>query len=138
MKKVLAKLTERASERADLAGATVEVMAIAAIRSTSETQIVEDGEILPLIKGIPLKGERLGNVIFDGNEEIAIFPGDLPENPDQTLLEGRASPLDGEEDIRFIRFRPPEIIKGPDGTPIALPHIHLDQVLNFLLGDYLE
>jgi uncharacterized protein len=138
LKGVLATLTERASERADLAGAQVEVMAIAAIRSTVETQIIEDGEILPLIKGIPLKGERLGNVVFDGDEEIAIFPGDLPENPDKTLLEGRTKPEPGEEDIRFIRFRPPNTAKGPDGIPLALPHIHLDHVLNFLLGDYLE
>jgi predicted YcjX-like family ATPase len=138
LKKVLAKLTERAGERADLAGAKVEVMAIAAIRSTTETQINENGETLPLIKGIPLKGERLGNVVFDGREEIAIFPGDLPEDPDKTLQEGRATPEPGEEDIRFIRFRPPKIETGPDGKPTALPHIHLDQVLNFLLGDYLE
>lgn len=138
LKRVLATLTERASERADLAGAQVEVMAIAALRSTVETQIIENGEILPLIKGIPLQGERLAEVIFDGSEEIAIFPGDLPEDPDRTLLEGRARPEPGEEDIRFIRFRPPNITKGPDGVPLALPHIHLDHVLNFLLGDYLE
>lgn len=138
LRKVLAKLTERASERADLAGAKIEVMAIASIRSTTETQINESGETLPLIKGIPLKGERLGDVVFDGQEEIAIFPGDLPENPEKTLLKGRASPLEGEEDIRFIRFRPPAIETGPNGYPVALPHIHLDQVLNFLLGDYLE
>lgn len=138
LRKVLAKLTERASERADLAGAKIEVMGIASIRSTTETQINESGETLPLIKGIPLKGERLGDVVFDGQEEIAIFPGDLPENPEKTLLEGRTSPLEGEEDIRFIRFRPPAIETGPNGYPVALPHIHLDHVLNFLLGDYLE
>ncbi len=138
LKKVLETLTRRASERADLAGATVDVMAIASIRSTVEMEISENGETLPLIKGVPLKGERLADVVFDGKEEIAIFPGDLPEDPDRTLLEGRAAPLAGEEDIRFIRFRPPKIELGPDGKPIALPHIHLDQVLNFLLGDYLE
>jgi len=138
LKQVLATLTERASERADLAGARVEVMAIASIRSTSETQVVQGGETLPLIKGVPLKGEKLGHVVFDGVEEIAIFPGDLPEDPDKTLLEGRPSPENGEEDIRFIRFRPPRIEKGIDGLPTALPHIHLDHVLNFLLGDYLE
>ncbi len=138
LRHVLKTLTERASERADLAGARVEVMAIASIRSTSETHITQGGETLPLIKGIPLKGETLGDRVFDGVEEIAIFPGDLPENPDKTLLEGRASPENGEEDIRFIRFRPPRLETGFDGTPMALPHIHLDHVLNFLLVDYLE
>ncbi len=138
LKGVLKILTERASERADLAGAKVEVMAIASIRSTSETHIEQAGDTLPLIKGIPLKGEKLGTMVFDGLEEIAIFPGDLPDNPEKTLLEGRASPDKGEEDIRFIRFRPPQLETQIDGTPKALPHIHLDHVLNFLLGDYLE
>ena len=138
LKRVLSTLTARAAERADLAGADVEVMAIASIRSTTETSVEDEGETLPLIKGIPLKDERLGDMLFDGKEEIAIFPGDLPEDPETTLLKGRARPEPGEEDIRFIRFRPPDIARGPDGTPLALPHIHLDQVLNFLLGDYLE
>ena len=138
LKKVLETIIEKAAKRADLAGAEVKVMAIASIRSTSETEIIEEGEHLPLIKGTPLAGERLGDMIFDGKEEIAVFPGDLPENPDRSLLEGRTAPPEGEEDIRFIRFRPPNIDKGPDGKPVALPHINLDQVLNFLLGDYLE
>ncbi len=138
LKGILAHLTQRASRRADMAGAQVEVLAIASVRSTTETEISENGEILPLIRGIPLEGERLGKTIFDGREEIAIFPGDLPEDPDKALLEGRASPEKGEEDIRFIRFRPPELGRNSDDRPIALPHINLDKVLNFLLGDYLE
>jgi predicted YcjX-like family ATPase len=138
LKNILARLTERASARADTAGAKIESLAIAAIRSTTETQIEEDGEILPLIKGVPLAGERLGEMVFDGRQTIAIFPGDLPANPDEALALGRARPLPGDEDIRFIRFRPPRLELGPDGLPLALPHIHLDQVLQFLLGDYLE
>jgi predicted YcjX-like family ATPase len=138
LRRVLEVLVERAARRADMAGARTEVMAIAAIRATRESEIIEDGETLPLITGVPLAGERLGDHLFDGKEEISLFPGDLPEDPRQGLLEGRAAPGEGEEDIRFLRFRPPLIRKGPGGELESLPHINLDKLLDFLLGDYLS
>jgi len=138
LRKVLERLTQKASQRADLAGAEVRTLAIAAIRSTTETEIEDNGEMLPLINGVPLKGEHLDSMVFDGKEAISLFPGDLPADPDEALELGRAEPEPGEEDIRFIRFRPPPLQTGPNGAVAALPHINLDHVLQFLLGDHLQ
>jgi predicted YcjX-like family ATPase len=137
LRRVLEVLVDRAAHRAELAGAETKVMAIASIRATRESEIVEDGETLPLICGVPLAGERLGEHVFDGREEISLFPGDLPEDPRKGLMEGRAGPGAGEEDIRFLRFRPPIIRRRENGELESLPHINLDKLIDFLLEDYL-
>jgi len=40
-------------------------------------------------------------------------------------------------DYRFLRFRPPKLEHAGDEAP-ALPHIRLDRVLQFLIGDRLQ
>jgi predicted YcjX-like family ATPase len=65
----------------------------------------------------------LGDTRFDGSGEAAIFPGDLPKEPEKAL-EGA---LEGT--LKFVRFRPP---LPKDG---AWPHIRLDRTMEFLLGD---
>ena len=40
---------------------------------------------LPCIVGYPLAGETIGRRTFDGNEAFAIFPGDLPADPEAAL-----------------------------------------------------
>ena len=57
-KRVLKTLTERASDRADLAGAKVEVMAIASIRSTSETHITQAWRNPATDQGHPAEGRK--------------------------------------------------------------------------------
>ena len=60
--------------------------------------------ILPCIAGVPVKGERLGSRVFDGKEQFAIFPGDLPEDPALALT---PEWLDaGAGSAHFVRFRP--------------------------------
>ncbi len=78
---ILAKLAGRAMARAEFAGAEVKVLAMAAIRATREGEAKRNGEKLPCIVGYPLPGETIGGRTFDGNEEFAIFPGDLPADP---------------------------------------------------------
>ncbi len=53
---ILAKLTSRAIERAQFAGAEVKVLALAAIRATREGEAKKNGEVLPCIVGYPLAG----------------------------------------------------------------------------------
>ncbi|MEL7430113.1 MAG: YcjX family protein, partial [Pseudomonadota bacterium] len=66
----------------------------------------------------------------DGKEEIALFPGDLPENPDDVLRS------DGEPvETAFLRFRPPVLDRKTGIGPGSFPHIRLDKAMNFLLGD---
>jgi predicted YcjX-like family ATPase len=128
---ILRSVVDAASERAVTAGAEVKVTALAALRATREAEARRGRERLPCIVGVPLPGERLGKKVFDGREEAAIFPGDLPEDPSRLLT--APAPAAAEEDMRFITFRPPRL--APEAA--ALPHVRLDRALEFLLGDLL-
>jgi hypothetical protein len=130
---ILAKLAGRAMARANYAGAEVRVLAMAAIRATREGEAKRHGEVLPCIVGYPLPGETIGRRTFDGNEEFAIFPGDLPSDPAQVLQGWEAEP--GE--TRFVRFRPPNPRPLPSGGFAPFPNIRLDRALETLIGDRL-
>ena len=73
----------------------------------------------------------IGGDSFDGETETAIFPGDLPDNPDSIFEE----PPTPDAANRFVRFRPPRLERAADGTTLSLPHIRLDKALQFLIGD---
>ena len=82
---------------------------MAAVRTTREGTARQGSETLPCIIGTPLKGEKISRRSFDGKEEFAVFPGDLPEDPEILLKsdsKGRSDPL-----VHFVRFRPP--VLGP-------------------------
>ena len=133
---LLQLLTERASSRAQYSGASVKVMTMAAVRATEEAMASEGGHDLPTLIGTPLEGEHLGDKIFDGHEQAAIFPGDLPADPTLALQHGRTQALDGREfDMRFIRFRPPSAAGGNSNVRQVFPHIRMDHALEFLIGD---
>ncbi|MDB5641978.1 MAG: amino acid regulated cytosolic protein [Hyphomicrobiales bacterium] len=134
---ILRQLTARAISRAEGVGADVDVIALAAVRATREAQVKHDGEMLDAIVGTPLAGERLGDDVFDGAQEAAIFPGALPADP-RAVFRGEAlSVPEGEADYRFVRFRPPLLQIEPNGERGLLPQIRLDRALQFLIGDRL-
>jgi uncharacterized protein len=129
---ILRAVIEDAANRAQYAGADIDVAAIAAIRATREATVARAGEDLPCIVGVPQAGETIGVQTFDGRTEAAVFPGDLPDDP--------AEALDGslEGALRFLRFRPPVIAAPRPLMPAApFPHIRLDRTLEFLIGDRL-
>jgi predicted YcjX-like family ATPase len=139
---ILARMVERASARARFAGAAVDVVALAAVRATREAQVRRHGTQLPSIIGVPQAGETAGGQVFDGDKEVVVFPGDLPDRPDELFrAEGggfrglTAAPAE-DADFRFLRFRPPPVEPARDGAP-SLPHIRLDRALQFLIGDRL-
>jgi predicted YcjX-like family ATPase len=130
---ILRLVTERAMGRASAAGAEVGVQALAALRATREAEAKVGDELLPCIVGVPMPGERIGGKTFDGKEEAAVFPGDLPEDP-HAALRPDAAPVG----LHFVRFRPPRVLPaGLDGEAPVLPHIRLDRALDFLLADWL-
>lgn len=130
---ILRLITERAMGRAESSGAQVGVEALAALRATREAEAKVDGELLPCIVGVPMPGERIGDRVFTGSEEAAVFPGDLPQDPKAAL-----DPDAPSAGLHFVRFRPPRVLPpGPDGEAPALPHIRLDRALEFLLADWL-
>ena len=82
LERILRRLVADAMERATFAGADVDVVALAAVRATREAMIDHAGERLPAILGLPLPGETLAGEDLDPNAELALFPGDLPADPD--------------------------------------------------------
>ncbi len=139
---VLRRAVNRAVLRAEDTGATIDVVALAALRATREAQITRGRENLASILGTPIKGEKAESETFDGKTEVATFPGELPDDP-QTLFNGERafSGLSGhtpdKADFRFLRFRPPALAR--EGTAdLMLPHIRLDRALQFLIGDKLQ
>jgi predicted YcjX-like family ATPase len=123
---ILGRLVGRAAERAKFAGTKVEVLALASVRATREASVTSGGETLPSIIGTPMPGEAVDGRTFDGQTEVALFPGDLP-----------AELSDKPTDVRFVRFRPPKLERTAEGLTLSLPHIRLDRALEFLLGDKL-
>jgi predicted YcjX-like family ATPase len=128
---ILARLVAGAVGRAKFAGAKVEVLALASVRATREGTVNQRGETLPSIIGTPLPGEEVDGRIFDGTAEIAMFPGDLPDDPASVFEPDARVPL------RFVRFRPPRLEQTAEGLTLSLPHIRLDRALEFLIGDRL-
>lgn|ERR1035437_2359624 len=140
---ILKRMIERAATQAEFAGAQVDVIALAAIRSTREAMVRRGREELPSIIGIPAAGEVAGGETFDGQTEAAMFPGDLPIDPDTPFdrnggsFRGLTATSAQSADFRFLRLRPPTLQSTDSGKP-ALPHIRLDRALQFLIGDRLQ
>ncbi len=134
---IIRSLVDEAITKANFSGATVDVVAMSALRATREGMVRQNGEELPVIIGTPLKGETIGDDTFDGKSKTAIFPGDLPKN---TTIAGitKSVATDAAGPVRFVRFRPPQLEQTAEGIKLSLPHIRLDRALEFLLGDKLS
>lgn len=130
---ILALIVDEAARRANTEGAGTAALALAALRATRETIVKTGAETLPCLKGIPLAGECIGDHVYDGTEEAAIFPGDLPADPRAALDAARIAKT---ASFQLVRFEPPRLKpKGNDVTTPALPHIRLDRALDFLLAE---
>jgi hypothetical protein len=129
---ILRLLTARAIKRAEGVGASIDVIALAAIRATREAQLRHDGRSMDAIVGVPEAGEKLDGQIFDGRTEAAVFPGELPFDPKSVFVGDAIALPEAENDWRFLRFRPPLTAAGA-----CAPHIRLDRALQFLIGDKL-
>jgi predicted YcjX-like family ATPase len=137
---VLRRTVDKAVARSELAGAAVDVVAMAAVRATREAQVQKGRDKLPAILGTPLAGEIANGEGFDGVTEVATFPGDLPTDLDGFFgggFSGLSSTAADKADFRFLKFRPPLLARIGADEP-ALPHIRLDRALQFLIGDRLQ
>ena len=136
---LLGWVVRRATERVASVGGEMLILPIAAVRATQEVSIKRDGDRLPGIAGVPLVGERIGGEIYDGEKEIALFPGDLPEDPEAifNISEEGYALANEMPAVRFLRFRPPRLERTSEGVTLSLPHIRLDQALQYLIGDKL-
>jgi predicted YcjX-like family ATPase len=140
---ILARMVARAAAGAKFAGAATDVIALAAVRATREAEVRRGGDELPAIVGVPAASEQAAGQVFDGEREIALFPGDLPADPERVFavgpdgFKGITGVSHADATFRFLRFRPPRIVQAMDGLP-SLPHIRFDRALEFLIGDRLR
>ncbi|TWF49700.1 YcjX family protein [Neorhizobium alkalisoli] len=135
LERLTGRLVDRAIERIGMAGAGIDVMAIASVRATREATVNEDGHVLPVIVGTPIAGETINGESFDGKRKTAIFPGDLPADP-EALFRSLEAPGADLPDLNIVRFRPPELDET-GGLKLSVPHIRLDRAMQFLFGDRL-
>ena len=138
---VLRRAVSHAAARAESTGAAIDVVALAAVRATREATVAKGRDKLPSLLGTPAPGETANGEIFDGNTEVATFPGDLPADAEelfrQDAFRGLSSAAADTSDFRFLRFRPPLLDRDGTDEP-TLPHIRLDRALQFLIGDRLQ
>ncbi|MFV0302361.1 MAG: YcjX family protein [Paracoccus sp. (in: a-proteobacteria)] len=121
---ILTAMLREARDRADFSGARTEAMSIAALRTTTEDVIRQEGEDLPAVRG----------TLMDGRQ-AAFYPGELPADPAVLLHPARAGAehwLDA--DYAVMNFAPAaQTARQGDGPP----HIRLDRAAEFLIGDRL-
>ena len=92
----------------------MKTLAIAAVKTTQTGTSKHQGKTIPVIKGRSLHE----------NKVITVFPGTVPEKlPKEIFWQEMA--------FNFIAFAPNSI----HGRDECLPHIRMDQVMEFLLGD---
>ncbi|WP_018239884.1 YcjX family protein [Ensifer sp. BR816] len=144
LERIAARLVGRAADRIGMSGAGLEVMALASVRATREATVNHDGHALPVIVGTPIDGERINGDVFDGERKTAIFPGDLPQDPevffqgiDGTYMSVSTGSEHAMPELNFVRFRPPHLDETRGGLKLSVPHIRLDRAMQFLLGDRL-
>ncbi len=131
------RLVDGAIASIGMAGAGIEVLALASVRATREATVKQDGQILPVVVGTPMAGETIGNEQFDGLRKTAVFPGDLPQAIEPIFRAASGQSDASLPDLNIVRFRPPELDTSSSGITLSIPHIRLDRALQFLLGDRL-
>ena len=138
---VLRRAVAKAADRAEYAGAAIDVVALAAVRATREAQVAARPRKAAVAFSARPRPARVANgETFDGDTEVATFPGDLPDDPEELFkgaFRGLSSTPSEKADFRFLRFRPP-LLEREGGEEPALPHIRLDRALQFLIGDRLQ
>lgn len=144
LERITARLVNRAAASIGMSGAGLEVMAIASVRATREATVDHGGHTLPVIVGTPIAGEKINGDTFDGERKTAIFPGDLPDDPEVLFKALDADPnattfgtTQPMPELSFVRFRPPHLEETGGGLKLSVPHIRLDRAMQFLFGDRL-
>lgn len=117
MTTLLEQVIIKAKKLLSFDGIKMKTLSIASIQCTEQGKSEYQGKELPV-----LKGKRL-----DNNQVITLFPGSVPAKLPQPSFFSQNT-------FNYIQFKPMEAADEHQ----ALPHIRLDQVLQFLLGDKLK
>lgn len=110
---LLQQLVQEARQNAAFEGISMDCVGLASVRATESGMIEHHGEKIPALKGYRLT---------DG-KSLTFFPGEVPRRlPDDNFWQ--------KQGFSFEEFGP-----CPVDTDRPLPHIRLDTVLEFLVGD---
>ncbi|MGS2720473.1 YcjX family protein [Paraglaciecola aestuariivivens] len=113
--KLLESMLHESRKQLQFEGVGTESTAISAIRASQSSLATLEGKSIPVLEG----RNHLG-------ESIRLFPGEVPKNcPKPAFWQ--------EQQFAFPKFSPPLL-----SSPAVLPHIRMDQVLDFLLEDKLR
>lgn len=118
LERLLNQVISKPANEAVFQGVEVKTMALSSVTCTQTVVREHEGRRLSFVQGVP-NGRK---------KEILLFPGEIPE----TLP--KVDDWD-EKRFNFMEFRPPQLA---DPESAALPHIRMDQALQFLLGDKLR
>ncbi|MBW7984025.1 YcjX family protein [Enterobacillus tribolii] len=116
MVSLLQQLVQDAWQNAAFEGISMDCAGIASVQATQSGIVDHHGQKIPA-----LKGHRL-----DDGEPLTVFPGEVPAR-----LPGPA--FWQQQGFRFEQFRPQAM-----SVDTPLPHIRMDSVMEFLLGDKLR
>ena len=135
---ILRQLTARAIARAEFSGATVDVIALAAIRATREAARAARARNARRHRRRPARRRNARRRrCSTARPRRRSFPGNCPPIRARPFAATPWPLPEGESDYRFLRFRPPRPVFGADGKPLPAPHIRLDRACQFLFGDRL-
>ncbi|MBF0358191.1 MAG: YcjX family protein [Magnetococcales bacterium] len=118
LERLLNRMVVRPVNDAVFQGVEVKTLAISSVVCTQTVVREHHGRRLSFVKGVP-KGQ---------SEEVLLFPGEIPETvPSLTDWE--------ENRFNFLDFQPQLATSGSGGS---VPHLRMDQAIEFLLGDKLS
>lgn len=110
--KLLDGMLRQARKQIQFDGVSTESTAISAIRASKSGLTRLNGEDIPVLKGKDLAGK-----------EIRLFPGEVPHScPNKGFWQ--------EQGFEYPNFSPPDL----QGSH-SIPHIRMDQILDFLIAD---
>jgi uncharacterized protein len=117
LQKLLERMVVGAAVDIKFRGGTVGFKILAAVRCTELGTGAIEGRRVGMLRGVPV----------GGSEPVVLFPGEVPAAPPGAAEWATAPP-------NYPEFRPPPI----EAAPVAgIPHIGLDDALEFLIGDRL-
>ncbi|MGK0306735.1 MAG: putative YcjX-like family ATPase [Gammaproteobacteria bacterium] len=112
--KLLESMLHSARKQIQFDGVSTESTAVSAIRASKSGLCQQNGESIPVLQGRNEQGAA-----------ITLFPGEVPQS------------CPGPEFWKQQKFEFPKLSPPMMNTQHVLPHIRMDQVLDFLLADKL-
>ncbi|OOF88671.1 hypothetical protein BKG94_05880 [Rodentibacter ratti] len=121
---LMRQLVQEGGRHVEFEGIETEYTAIAAIRATKQVIVNQNGKQIKAIQGVRSKDKRL----------MTLYPGSVPSKlPSQEFWQKQPHLTENEGKtvhFEFDSFEPQPLEQGE-----AIPHLRMDAVLQFLLGD---